>query len=236
MLQLVPVEWRFWALLVLVLVSYILAAVALFDDLQLYEWVTILPLPAIYTAAAGSFYFLLPESLLSQLVILVVFGLGMYAILLACNIFSVSKGRTIQLHNAASAMALFVAMVSSLLLMNTIYSMHWEWWMIGAMTMFIHLPLFYILNWSVSLEGRIWGRSILYAVVGVVLLGELAIILAFLPIVEWASGLLVMAGFYWLVNVFNGLLEGKFIKQMFREYGLLAVAWGAVLILLFPLR
>ena len=122
-IQLVPVEWRFLAVGGFGALTYFLSALGLKDDLQFHEWFTILPFPATYSVAMGSFYFLLPDSFFSKIAILVVFGLGMYAIFLTCNIFSVSKERSIQLHNAAKTIALFITMLTSLFLMNTLFSL-----------------------------------------------------------------------------------------------------------------
>ena len=57
-LQLVPIEWRYLAIGVFGAVTYLASALALKDDLQLYEWLTILPFPAMYSLAVGTFYLL----------------------------------------------------------------------------------------------------------------------------------------------------------------------------------
>jgi len=119
--QYVPIDWRYAAIGIFALISYLMSAWALSDDLQIYEWLTILPLPVLYASSVALFYFLLPEVLLSRLAILAVFGVGMYALFLTANIFSVAKGRTIQLLYAARAIALFFTMIISLLLTNTIF-------------------------------------------------------------------------------------------------------------------
>ncbi len=221
-MQLVPVEWRFLAIGGLGIVTYLAAAFALFDDLQLYEWVTILPFPVLYSLAVGSFYFLLPDSILSKIAILAIFALGMYAILLTCNIFSVSKGRTIQLHNAAGAMALFFGLLVSMLLMNTVFSLRLDFWVNGLIAWAAHFPLIYTLSWAVNLESRIFGDSFLLASVGALLVGELTIILSFLPLAEWTSALFVMAFFYLIMGILQSFLTGKMFRRAVGEHALLA--------------
>ena len=59
-IQYVALEFRFVAVFGFFLVSYLVSAMALFDDLKGVEWVTIVPLPALYAASVALFYFLLP--------------------------------------------------------------------------------------------------------------------------------------------------------------------------------
>jgi len=100
--QFTQVEFRYQALTILGFMAFGLSAWALFDDLKGIEWFSILVLPAIYPVSVGLFYFLLPEKFLSRVVILGLFIVGMYALLLTQNIFSVAAIRTIQLLRAAT--------------------------------------------------------------------------------------------------------------------------------------
>lgn len=234
--QLVPAEWRFWAIGGLGVLTYLLSAFALKDDLQFHEWLTILPFPMMYSVALGAFYFLLPESFISKIVVLVIFALGMYGILLTCNIFSVSKNRTIQLHNAAKTVALFVAMVISLFLMNTMFSLRLPFWLNGVLAMMVHLPLFYTLAWTVNLESQVTKENTALSVVASLLIGELALILSFLPMQEWTVALFVMALFYLLIGILQSFLTGKQFKQSVGEHALLGVFVVVIFIILFPYR
>ena len=96
-IQYIPIDLRYFGVLALFIVSYFGSVWALFDDLQSYEWLTITPFPALYASSVALFYFLLPEVFFSRLFVVAVFGVGMYALFLTSNIFSVAKGRTIQL-------------------------------------------------------------------------------------------------------------------------------------------
>ena len=51
-------EWRYYAIVGLMIITYFVSAWALRDDLQRHEWLTVLPFPVIYTAAVALFYFL----------------------------------------------------------------------------------------------------------------------------------------------------------------------------------
>jgi hypothetical protein len=99
------------------------SAWALFDDLKGVEWITILTLPSLYAAAIASFYYLLPEGLASRVIILSLFGLGLYALYLTENIFSVAAIRTIQLVRAARAVGFLMSILVLVLFYNTIFSL-----------------------------------------------------------------------------------------------------------------
>ena len=60
-IQYVPIEYRYVAIFGFFLITYLISAWALFDDLKGIEWLTILSLPSLYAAAIGLFYFLLPK-------------------------------------------------------------------------------------------------------------------------------------------------------------------------------
>src|SRR4030042_3522557 len=106
-IQLIGVEYRYQAIALLGVASFVLSALALGEDLQGVEWLTVLTLPTLYPISVGLFYFLLPERIVTRLLILVFFGVGIYALLLTENIFSVAAIRTIQLFKSVYAFRFF---------------------------------------------------------------------------------------------------------------------------------
>ena len=113
--QYVSLDARYWAVGLFFIISYFMSAWALADDLQTHEWLTVVPFPALYAVSVSWFYFLLPEGIMSQFILLAVFSIGMYALFLTSNIYSVAKGRTIQLLHAAYAIGLLFTLIISLL-------------------------------------------------------------------------------------------------------------------------
>jgi len=157
--QYVSLEARYWAIGLFLIVSYFTSAWALADDLQTHEWLTVVPFPALYAGSVSWFYFLLPEGITSKFVLLAVFGVGMYALFLTSNIYSVAKGRTIQLLHAAHAIV-FVCftLVTSLLFTNTIFGLRLPFYLNGLFSGLVHFPLILMSLWSVSLEDHISGE------------------------------------------------------------------------------
>jgi len=108
LIQLIDLDYRYLAVAALGGLSYLLSLWALKDDLQPVEALTIVPFPSLYAVSVALFYFLLPENIVSRVSILILFGVGMYALFLVSNIYSVSKGRTIQLVHAAHAIVYYL--------------------------------------------------------------------------------------------------------------------------------
>ena len=232
--QYVPVDWRYGAIILFAVISYFMSAWALNEDLQIYEWLTILPLPVLYATSVALFYFLLPELLISRLVILAIFGIGMYALFLTANIFSVAKGRTIQLLYAAQAIALFFTMIISLLLTNTIFSLRLPFYINALMVAVTHFILILMSLWSVKLEPRIDREILQYSLLFVLILTEFTICFSFLPMQIWHISLFIMSLVYVGLSLFQNLLQGRLFKNTATEYILVAVFILITFVLAFP--
>lgn len=232
--QYVPLVWRYAAVGLFMLLTYGVSAWALSDDLQRHEWMTIIPLPALYAGAVGLFYFLLPTNWVTRLFILGLFGVGMYALYLTANIFSVAKGRTIQLLHAAHAVAMFFILVTSLLFLNTIFSLKLSAGLNAGLVSLSHAPLAFIFLWSINLKERL-GRDV-YILTGVssLILAELAAILSFYPFSVWHISLFVMAALYIMLGIGQSYLRSRLFSNTIREYSLVAFFVTLVFIVLFP--
>jgi len=232
----ISIDWRYLAVAVLTLVTYFLSAWALSEDLDNYEWITILPLPTLYSTSVSLFYFLLPANLLSQAAIFVIFGIGMYALLLTSNIFSVAKGRTIQLLYAAHAIALFFILIISLLFTNTIFSLRIPFWLNGLLVGLIHFPLVLISLWSTNLESFVSKAILRYSFFIVLLLVEFTLFLSLLPYPVWHSSLFIMTFLYIALGILQSYLHGRFFKSTVNEYFLLTIFMIVIFTALFPLK
>lgn len=234
--QLVDVEYRVWAVVALGFVSYLLSAWALFEDLQPFEWFTVLPFPVFYAISVGFFYFLLPTNFVSQMLVLTIFGVGMYALFLTSNIFSVAKGKAIQLIHAAHAIGLLFTLFTSLLLTNTVFSLHLPFYLNGLAVAVIHFPLVLMSLWSVKLEQRVSRETLVLTGMLTLILTELAIGLSFYPISVWNQALLTMAVLYIGLGILQNYLRGILFSNAIREYSLVAGLVAFIFMMLFPLK
>jgi hypothetical protein len=218
LLQLVPLEWRPLGLVAFAVLAYLVTAWTLFDNLDGVEWLTIVPLPALYSLAVSSFYFLLPESLIARVAILGVFGLGMYALLLAGNIFSIAKTRTIQLLRAAQAVLFFFCLIAALLLFNTLFSLGlWFVWN-GIAALLVGIFFSFSFYWSIRLEQRLSREVLALTARTGLTMSFLAMILSFLPGSLWPTSLLLMTALYVLLGMGQSALEQRLFTNTVREY------------------
>jgi len=213
-----------------------MSAWALADDLLPHEWLTVVPFPALYAAAVGLFYFLLPESMASKFIILGVFGVGMYALFLTSNIYSVAKGRTIQLLHAAYAIGLLFTLLTSLLFTNTVFGLKLPFYLNGLLVGLLHFPLVLMSLWSIKLENYISGEILALSGALTLFLIELALILSFYPFSEWNVALFIMAFLYVSLGILHNFLKERLFENTLREYSLVAVFVTIMFVILFPYK
>lgn len=234
LVQYFGIDLRYIALVGFVVLSYFVSAWALSDDLQKHEWLTILPFPALYAGSVGLFYFLLPERLLSRLVILGLFGGGMYALYLTSNIFSVAKGRTIQLIYAARAVALFFTLLTSMLTTSTIFSLRLPFYSNGLLVGLMHFLLILMGLWSMELESFIERRIWLMTSLLTLVLVELAMIFSLLPMPSWNIALFIMGFLYIGLGILQSYLRERLFQNTANEYSLVAIFLGILFFILLP--
>jgi hypothetical protein len=234
--QYVSLDFRYMVIAVFIAFTYLVSTWALSDDLQLHERLTVVPFPALYAASVSLFYFLLPENFLSQLFILILFGVGMYGLFLTSNIYSVAKGRSIQLLHAAHAIGFIFGVLVSLLLSNTIFSLKLPFYMNALLIGLVHFPLILMQLWSVKLEAKISAELINFSLIFNLILVELALILSFFPLTVWYSSLFIMSFFYIGGGLMHSFMRGRLFLRTFIEYSLVAAFVGLMFLAVFPVK
>lgn len=234
LVQYVGLEWRYVALGVFMLATYLVSAWALSSDLSAHEWLTILPFPALYAGSVSLFYFLLPSAVLTRVMILALFGIGMYALFLTSNIFSVAKGRTIQLLYAAHAVGLFFTLVTSMLFTNAVFSLRMPFYANALLVGLVHWPLIMMSLWSVKLEPMISQTVLAFSLVLTLVLAELVILFSWLPLPAWHVALFVMGILYIGLGVLQSHLRERLFQNTSNEYSLVAIFLGLIFLVLMP--
>jgi len=229
-------EIRYIAIAVFVVFTYLVSTWALADDLQMHERVTIIPFPALFAAAVSLFYFLLPESFISQAVIVVLFGIGMYALFLTSNIFSVAKGRTIQLVHAANAISGIFGVFISLLFANTIFSLKLPFYLNTLLVGLVHFPLIFMLLWSVNLEDKVEKGIISFSLILTLVLMELALVLSFFPLGVWYYALFIMSFFYIGIGLMQRFIRGRLFVRPLVESSFVALFIGLMFLAVVPFK
>jgi hypothetical protein len=225
-IQSVEVESRYQAIGLLAGAAYALSFWAMLEDLKGIEWLTTLILPVMYPVSVALFYFLLPERLLTRLVIVSFFGLGMYALLLTENIFNVAAMRTIQLLRAAHAVGFLLSLLTAFFLWDTIFSFRlapwWNGWLIGLTAW----PLTLAGLWCVNLEEKltppvIWGSLTISWCLLV-----LAFMVSFWPVTITVASLFLVTALYVGLGIGQQHLAGRLFKKTLSEY-----LWVGIIVL-----
>ncbi len=234
LIQALPLEWRLWASLGFVLLTYFTSAWALYDHLNGTEWFSIVPMPALFAGSVAMVYTLLPGSVLSKIAVFLIFAIGIYALLLTANIYSVAKGRSIQLLHAAHAVGFWFMMLASLLYTNVIYAYRLHPLIIGLGVALLHFPLIFVSLWSIQLKERVSQEVVMYSVMFALLIGEFALILSLLPLSVWYSALFIMSLMYLTVSYVRSVLLGRLFARTFAEYALAASFVVGFFLIVFP--
>ena len=220
--QVIWSDYRFLLVLILALVSYILTAWSLKEDIEGLEWLLLFILPVFFTVSVSLFYFLLPGRLISRFTTGVIFTLGTYAIIRTVNIYNVAVERSIQLLRVAQTVGLLISLVIVFFTTIVIYSLRVSFWI----NILLMTPVIFALAlqslWSIKLESRFTSHLLIYSGIIGLVIGELMGSLSFWPIFR-SSGLAIAALFisstyYCLVGIIQHYLLGRMFANTIREY------------------
>ncbi len=212
------IDARYQAIGLLAGVAYGLSVWAMWEDLKGIEWLTVLILPVFYPVSVALFYFLLPERILTRLMIMALFGIGMYALLLTENIFNVAAMRTIQLLRAAHAVGFLLTLLVAFFLWDTIFSFRLMPWWNSILVFISSLPLALQAIWSVNLEPTI-SREVKINSVGLSwCLAILALVISLWPVTITVGSLFLVSGLYVGLGLIQHRLSGRLFQKTINEY------------------
>lgn len=216
--QLIWDDYRFYLVVALSLLSYLLTSWSLTEDVKGIEWLLLFILPVLFTTSVSLFYFLLPSRWIVRLTVTVIFAVGTYAILLVENIYNVAAERSIGLLRAAQSVGLLATLIIIFLLSNIIYSLRLNYFY----NVIIIITLSFILAlqslWSVKLEAKLDRFFLLYAFIISIGVGELALSLSFWPVDIALYSLLLTAGYYCLTEIIQQYFGERLFGNVTREY------------------
>ncbi len=211
--QLLPLEWRYGLIFFLTCLAGFLTCWSLKEGLSGIEWFMI-PAPVVlFTAGMGFFFILLPNYWVWRGLVLLLFGVGQYALLLTGNIFSVAAIRTIALFRAALAVGFVMSLVVGFLLYNTILSFRLPFWANGSIVAFISFFLLMPSLWAVELQEKLTKTIISYSFFLALMIGILAVAIAFWPISLPVASIFLTTVLY----VFLGLSQNHFSGRLFAK-------------------
>jgi hypothetical protein len=122
-----------------------------------------LVLPFFFTCGVGFFWFLLPTSVFARIPIVILYGIGLYALCLTSNVYTVSTVRTIALLRAARGVGFILTLLTFFLVFDTIISLRWPIYYNALAITALAFPLFLQGFWSIPLEKSFSKELVSYA-------------------------------------------------------------------------
>lgn len=216
--QTLPVESRYMAILGLALLSYLLSSWSLIKELRGVAWIADMIIPVLYPISVALFYFLLPQSALTRGVILLLFAISMYGLLLTANIFAVASIRTIQLLRAARTVGFLLSVLTSAFLFHVIFSFNLPIYAVGGLTCLISLLIFMQGIWSYSLGEKITKEEWKPIFVGSAIVSQSAVALCFFLIDAPLASIVLAMMVYVLLGIFQNNVEKRLFARTAQEY------------------
>lgn len=223
LLKFVEANLRYHAIAGLTILAAVLSFWGLRTEISKNATLLSLILPIMFTAGIGLFYFLLPSTLIVLIPVLIIYVVGIYALFLTSNIYTVAAARTIALLRAAHAVGFILTLFTGFLLFDTVFSLKGEFWLNGVLSFLTAFPLFLQGLWSIALEPKLTRELVLYASGLALTAGEIAIALSFWPITTTVAGLALTTVMYVGLGLTQAHLQQRLFRKTIREYLLVGI-------------
>jgi len=184
----------------------------------------VLILPFMFTIGVGLFWFLIPASAFARAPVAIFYCIGIYALCLTANIYTVAAIRTIALLRAARGVGFVLTLVTSFLLYDAVLSIKEDILFTSMLIILISFPLFYQGLWSINLNKEFTQKEFKVAVISSLIMGEIAAILHFWPVSIAVGSLFLTIVVYVSLGLGQAHLEGRLFSQTVREYVALGIA------------
>lgn len=176
-------------------------------------------LPMFFTAGVGFFWFLLPVNFWARLPVIFLYGIGVYALSLTLNIYTVAATiRTIALLRAARGVGFVLTLLTSFLVFDAILSFKLSFWANSLLSLVFSFPLFFQGFWSVNLEKESKPELLLISAVSALVIAEVALALFFWPVTVVGGSSFLTIAVYILLGLGQAKLEQKLFVQTVKEY------------------
>lgn len=175
-------------------------------------------LPFFYTLAFPFFYALVPERLITRLLITGIYAFGLYSLFLTQNIFAVSGIRTINLLRSARIVAFVITLLVFYFLVNFIFSLRLP----VLLTPLAIFPLSFLMNvqslWTYTLDKSQIKAISLFSLFVSISVVQLAYVLILWPVNASIYSLFLTGIFYTYSGLCHAWLERRLFKGILWEY------------------
>lgn len=218
LIQLTNLSGRYEAIFFLSVLTYFLSAWSLIEGLNGVEWLTVLVLPFLFTGGVGLFYFLVPSRWLTRVPVVILYGAGIYALLLIENIFSVAAIRTIQLLRSAQAVGFLMTLVTAFFIYNTILSFRAGPWFNLILIFITSLPLILQGLWCINLEKKLTSELWSFTLVLALVQAEIGLAISFWPVSVAVGSLASATVLYLSLGLAQHHLSQRLFSKTVNEY------------------
>jgi hypothetical protein len=232
--QLAGAEFRYPMVVGLSILTYALAAFALREDLKKVEWLTLLTLPTLFTAAVATFYFLLPVRWLTRIPVALLYAVGMYGLLLTENIYNVAANRTIALLRAAHSVGFLLTLVTFFLLVQTLLAFRLPGIINAILCAAIAWALIVQSLWAMELDVRIGKRVWQLSAALSLAIAQITLSLSFWPVKTTLLALFLTTFFYSTTGMAQQYVSDRLYKRTVIEF--FAVTFFVLCIVLLTTR
>jgi len=222
-LQFLDNPYKIYAIFVLSLATSVLFLWSLREGIGKNSTLLTLILPAFFTGGVGIFWFLLPSNVFARLPMIIFYGLGIYALSLTMNVFTVSAVRTIALLRAARGVGFVLTLITLFLIYNAILSLKIPFWGSALLITVLSFPLFLQGFWTIPLDKKITSDLLILSFVSSLVVGEISVSLFFWPATLVVGSIFLTVAVYVLLGLGQAKLEKRLFSQTVREYLLVGI-------------
>ena len=230
-IQLLGDTYKFPAIGALSALTAILFAWSLREGMGKNMTLISLVLPAFYTLGVGLFWFLLPGSVYLRLPLIIIYGLGIFALVSSQNIFIVAAvTKSIPLLRTARGIGFVLTLFTSFLIFDAIISLRTSIILTPILTGIFSFPIFLQGLWQIPLSVRLSHDLLFLSLISSLIITELTVSLYFWPVSVVVGSLFLTVAVYILLGLGQSKLEERLFQKTVREY---LVRAAAVLVGLF---
>lgn len=214
---------RLLSVLILSIATVVMFSWSLREGLRLDFTLLSLILPFFFTLGVGLFWFLLPSTFYTRIPIIAVYGVGIYALCLTMNIYTVSAIRTIALYRAAKGVGFVLTLFTFFLIYDAILSLRIDILLTTVMVFLSSILIFYQGFWSIRLDREYNSDLFIMSLLSSLVMGEVALVLYFWPVSVVVGSLFYTIAVYILLGLGQAKLENRLFMATVREYLVLGI-------------
>lgn len=212
----------------LLLASYFFTFFSVLESIEKIEWITLFMMPVLFSIAMYIFYFLFPVRWITRAPFIGFFAISTYALFLTSNIFNVGVEKSLRLYKAAYSVNFLYQTILAFLLFSIFFSLK-EWFFINGIGCgVVGFLLALHLLWTIRLNLTLDRETLLYAGFIGFMIGQVAIVVSFLPLTTSVAALFLTASYYSFGGMFAALLNNSLFRNVVREYLLIIIIVGIV--------